>query len=164
MGLKRRTASGLGAAIALVGVSTGVAFGAVQRATLTPQQAPGGASVTIHVETTTRLDGTRPGTLMMVGVVAFETSPSAFHCDEIAGSADVGEMTWQSGTVEFGDGVYDGFVGDATFAVPDVPPGSYYLGESIAALGTGCHIFATLEVTSGQLPDTAMPSPATHRP
>jgi len=40
--------------------------------------------------------------------------------------------------------------------VPDVPPGSYYLGETIAVVGVRCHTFAGFEVTAGQLPDTAM--------
>ncbi len=158
MGRSWRTAGGLGAVITLAAISTGVALGAVQRATLTPQEAPAGASVTIHVETTARQAGTRPGILIMVAVAAFETSPPADQCDEIAGSAAVAEMTWQSGAVAFGDGVYDGYVGDATFVVPALPPGSYYLGENVAFIGTGCHIFATLEVTSGLLPDTAMMS------
>jgi hypothetical protein len=157
---KRRTAGGLGAMIALGAISTGVVLGAVQRATLTPQEAPSGASVTIHVETTSRQEGIRPGTLIMVPAGALDVrGASASQCDEHAGSAAVSEMTWETGLVAFGDGVYDGFIGDATFIVPAVLPGSYQLGENVAFIGTGCHIFARFEVTSGQLPDTAMALP-----
>lgn len=157
---KRRTAGGLGAVIALAAISTGVVLGAVQRATVTPQEAPPGATVTIQVETTARQEGIRPGTLIMVPAAAFDVRGAfASQCDQNAGSTAVGEMTWATGNVAFGDGIYEGFVGDATFIVPAVPPGSYQLGENVAFVGTGCHIFARFEVTSGQLPDTAMTSP-----
>lgn len=153
-----RIARALGALVVLAAISTGVVLGAVQRATLIPNEAPAGTSATIHVETTARIGGTQPGTLVMLPATAFEASPSAFHCDEIAGAAAVGEMTWRPGAVAFGDSVYDGYVGDATFMVPAVPPGSYHLGENIAAMGTGCHVYAAFEVTAGQLPNTAMPA------
>jgi len=156
MGRRGRIAGGVGAAIGVATISAGIALGAVQRAILSVEEAPGGAEVTIQVATTARGAQTRPGTLIIVPTAAFDASPSALQCEEIAGSAVVGEMTWQAGPVAFGDGVYDGFIGDAVFTVPDVPAGSYYLAESIAARGTGCHVFAAFDVTPGQLPDTAM--------
>lgn len=161
MGWKRRTAGVSGAVVVLSAISTGIVLGAVQRGTLTPQEAPPGAAVQIHVETTARWEGTLAANLFMVPAATIDAKgASASHCDEIAGSTSVGEMTWQTGAVAFGDGVYDGFIGDATFVVPAVPSGSYRLGENSPAIGSGCHVYATLEVTSGQLPDTALPSRA----
>ena len=151
-----RLAGGVSAAMIVAALGTGVVLGAVQRATLTLQAAPTGTIVSLHVETTARLDGTQPGTLVIVPADALDASPSGLDCDEIAGSAAVGEMTWQTAIVAFGEGVYEGFAGDATLIVPAVPPGSYYLGETIPVLGNRCHSFAAFEVTAGQLPDTAM--------
>ena len=157
MGRRGRTTGGFAALIALSAISTGVVLGAVQRATLTPQESPPGTTVQIHVETTARWQEMMPATLFMVPVATIDVrGASAYHCDDIAGSAAVGEMTWQAGAVTFGDGVYEGFIGEATFVVPAVPSGSYRLGENSPAIGSGCHVYATLEVTSGQLPDTAM--------
>jgi hypothetical protein len=159
VGWKWRTIGRLGAVVALSAISTEVVLGAVQRGTLTPQEAPPGATVQIHVETTARWEEARPASLMMVPAATIDVrGASASQCDEIAGSATVGEMTWQAGAVAFGDGVYDGFIGDATFIVPAVPSGPYRLGENSPAVGSGCHVYATLEVTSGQLPNTAVTS------
>ena len=152
----RPIAAAVSAALLIGAMATGVVLGAVQRATLTVQAAPAGTTVTLNVETTTRLDGSRPGTLVIVPAHALDISPSGLDCDEIAGSVALGEMSWHTAAVAFGEGVYDGFVGTATFTVPAVPPGQYYLGETIAVLGNRCHTFAAFEVSTGQLPDTAM--------
>ena len=52
---------------------------------------------------------------------------------------------------------YEGEIGQATFTVPDLPAETYRIAESIDAEGTGCHVFASIEVVR-QLPDTALPA------
>lgn len=67
-------------------------------------------------------------------------------------------MTWDAATIEFQGASYPGFVAQAAFIVPDVPVGSYLLGETLNGVtGTGCHVFTPFEVV---LPDTAMTRPA----
>jgi len=155
VGRRRRVVLLAAAAFSLVALSTGDALAAVQRATLSAERAPAGSPVTLRVEATARFAGAEPGTLFMVPQPAIDRSPSARHCDEIADSQAVSEMAWRMGRVTFGDYTYDGYIGDASFTLPAVPAGSYYLAENGVAINAGCHPFATFEVTGGQLPDTA---------
>ena len=155
MGRRRRGVLLAAAAFTLVALSTGDALAAVQRATLSAERAPAGSPVTLRVEATARFAGAEPGTLFMVPQPALDRSPPARHCDEIAGSQAVSEMAWRMGRVTFGESTYDGYIGEATFTVPAIPAGSYYLAENSVATNAGCHPYATLEVTGGQLPDTA---------
>lgn len=52
MGRRGRIAGGVGASIGVATISAGIALGAVQRAILSVEEAPGGAEVTIQVATT----------------------------------------------------------------------------------------------------------------
>jgi hypothetical protein len=58
--------------------------------------------------------------------------------------------------VEFEGALYEGVVGGATFTVPDLPIDTYRIAEAIDVVGTGCHVFALIEVVAS-LPDTALP-------
>lgn len=154
----KRVIGALSAAVAVLALSTGVVLGAVQRASLTVQAAPAGTVVTLHVEATARFAGADPGILMLVPKLALDAAAPGMQCEAITGSAMIADMTWRTGEVTFGVETYDGFIGDATFTVPSVPPAAYYLAEPIDARGTGCHPFANFTVTTGQLPDTAVSS------
>ena len=150
-----------GVVIATVSVliGTGIVRAAVQRTELEPAAAPTGTTVTMHVETTARFDGTQPGTVYLFLVDVFDSSPSELHCDGLDGAVAVGELTWQTGPVTFGEYAGEGFIGDMTFVVPAIAVGTYYLGENIPARNTGCQRLADFSVTSGSLPNTALPVP-----
>jgi hypothetical protein len=146
-------------AIASLAFGSGTARAAVQRADLSPAVGPTGTTVTMHVETTARWHGTETETVYLFLADVLRSSPSELHCDELAGALPVGDMTWHVGPVTFGAYSGEGFIGDMTFVVPDVVHGSYYLGENIQAVGTGCHPFGEFTVASASLPNTALPAP-----
>jgi hypothetical protein len=133
-----------------------IARAAVQRAVVEPEAAPVGAVISIHVETTSRFGGVAPGTIYLIPVAAEQSTPDAAHCDAIPGTIALGDMTWRSGLVEFGVGVYEGFIGDAAFEVPASPPGRYHIGEASPAINEGCHMYAIFTISDPAVPNTAM--------
>ena len=150
------------AAALVIAIGAQPSLAAFQNVQVSPASGPVGIQVTMHAEMSHRWRGTNPGTLVLVGQAALTAEPSASHCEEIPGALEVAAMTWEAAAIEFQGLPYEGYVGDATFTVPEVPTGTYYLAESIDATGTGCHVFASFEVTAG-LPNTAMscgPRPA----
>jgi hypothetical protein len=63
-------------------------------------------------------------------------------------------------SVEFEGASHPGHVAEATFVIPEVSLGVYYLAESIEAEGSGCHVFAPVGI-GVDLPDTAIGRPTT---
>lgn len=110
----------------------------------------------MRVEISARSAGSLPSPLVLLGKGSFDDSPSSADCEQIPGASVAGETTWEVATIEFEGVAYTGVPGEAAFTVPDVPPGLYYLAESIDATGTGCHVFMSFEVTDAALPDTAI--------
>lgn len=147
--------AGIVVSLAAFALTATVALAAVQRATLSVAAAPPGAEVTLRVDTTARIARTDEGLLLLVPVADFEAAAAAARCEAIDGSTELAAMAWRAETVEFSGTSYPGFVGEATFIVPEVPAGTYSLAESSDARGTGCHIFAAFSVTAAALPDTA---------
>ena len=158
----RSVATALVAAGFAIAVSAQPSLAAFQNVELSPRTGPAGTQVTMHAEMSARVGGPLAGALVLVGEAALGAEPSISHCEEVPGARVVAEMIWKSAAIEFQGQPYSGYVSDTAFTVPDVPNGTYHLAESIDATGTGCHVFATFEVTAG-LPDTAMsygPRPA----
>ena len=101
-------------------------------------------------------DGSATRALFMIPSGTFGDSPESLPCEVIGGAVEVGQTRWQDGTVEYEGASYAGVIGEATFSIPQLAVDTYWLAESIAARGTGCHIFMLIEVVAG-LPDMAIP-------
>ena len=158
----RSIAAAFVAAAFVIAISSQPSLAAFQNVEVSPAAGPAGTRVTMHAEMNHRWRGALAGTLVLVGQAALAAEPSISHCEDVPGARVVAEMTWLATAIEFQGLPYEGYVSDTTFIVPDVPTGTYHLAESIDATGTGCHVFASFEVTAG-LPDTAMscgPRPA----
>jgi hypothetical protein len=146
------------AALVLVAATVGTSRAAFQVVDLSAETVVPGMVVTMRVEMSGRLVGTEPAALFLIPSGTFGDSPELLRCEQVGRAIEVGETHWQFGTVEFEGASYDGVIGEATFTVPDLPADLYRIAESIDAEGTGCHIFALIEVVA-QLPNTAIPVP-----
>jgi hypothetical protein len=153
-----RSRVGTSAAVGLVlAAAAGTALGAVQVVELSAQRVLPSTVVTMHVAMTAREAGTESGALFMIPSGTFGDSPESLPCEKVGGAVEVGrQIKWTVGTVEYEGMSYAGVTGEATFTVPHVAVGTYWLAESIEARGTGCHIFASIDVVA-ELPDTALP-------
>jgi hypothetical protein len=116
--MRRRLVHGSVAAIVGVMAMNSSALAVVQRAILSADAAPSGATVTMRVETTFRWGGTAPGVLILVPRDAHSEAGDAAQCTDIPGAVAVGQMTWRAADVVFAGTSYPGFVGRVHFAVP----------------------------------------------
>jgi len=148
------TSGALGIVLAAATVGSSVA--AVQVVELSAQRVLPAMVVTLRIAMTAREAGTEPGALFIIPSGTFGDSPESLPCEVIGGAVEVGQIRWQDGTVEYEGASYAGVIGEATFTIPQLAVDTYRLAESIAARGTGCHIFTLIEVVAG-LPDTAIP-------
>jgi hypothetical protein len=144
------------AALVLVAATPGASLAAFQIVELSAETVVPGTTVTMHVEMT-RVAGTEPSSLFLIPSGTFGDSPSHESCEDVARAVEVGETHWQTGMVEFEGTLYEGVIGGATFRVPDLPADTYRIAETIDVRGTGCHIFAVIQVVAA-LPDTALRS------
>lgn len=135
--------------------AAGTTRAAVQIVELSAQRVVPGTVVTMRIAITAREAGTEPGALFMIPSGTFGDSPESLHCEDVGRAVKVGQTHWEAGTVEYQGTSYPGFAGEATFTVPELPVDTYRLAESIDALGTGCHVFTSIEVVA-ELPDTAI--------
>lgn len=156
--MRRRLVHGSVAAIVGVMAMNSSALAVVQRAILSADAAPSGATVTMRVETTFRWGGTAPGVLILVPRDAHSEAGDAAQCTDIPGAVAVGQMTWRAADVVFAGTSYPGFVGRVHFAVPSLSVGPYYLAEDLGAVGSRCHIYAEFTLTAGGVPDSAVPT------
>lgn len=156
--MSSRSRVGTIAAVGLVlaAAAAGTALGSVQVVELSAQRVLPGTVVTMHVAITAREAGTESGALFMIHSGTFGDSPESLPCEKVGGAVEVGQIEWTVGTVEYEGMSYAGVTGEATFTVPHVAVGTYWLAESIEARGTGCHIFTSIDVVA-ELPDTALP-------
>jgi hypothetical protein len=145
-------------AIAIVVLTASPTIAAVQEIVLNVARGSPGTSVSLHVEMSSR-EGTEPGTLYLVPQAAFDLGPYNRNCDQIPGTVALGDMAFHREIVEISGWTGDGYVGEATFTVPPVAVGAYYLSVAITARGDGCHVFGGFTVTATGLPDTALPGP-----
>jgi hypothetical protein len=152
--VRRVLASGA-LALVVASAAAGPSRAAVQVVELSAERATVGAVVTLTVAITGREAGTAAAPLFVIPSGTFGDSPEAIRCESVPRAVDVGTTQWRAGSVDYEGASYAGFVGEATFTVPDVPPDTYRLAESIDARGTGCHIFTTIEIVAA-LPDTAV--------
>ena len=153
---RRLTASSVFLAIIMAAASPGSAAAAVQEIILSSEQAAPGASVSIRIEMSARIEGTQPGTLYLIPQTAFDEGPFNRHCAQVPGTVDLVDLAWRQQTVDISEWSGDGYVAESSFTVPQVSTGAYYLGEAIPARGTGCHVFRSFGVTASGLPDTAV--------
>lgn len=144
-------------AIVMGALATTPAIAAVQELTLSLTAAGPGASISLRVEMSAR-DGTYSGSLYLVPQAAFDVGPFDRICEQVPGTIALGDLAFHRETVEISAWTGEGYVAQTTFTVPTAAAGHYYLSETIAARGTGCHVFGAFTVTERSLPDTALPS------
>jgi hypothetical protein len=144
-------AAGLVLAVAAVGTS----LGAVDVVELSAQQVVPGSVVTLRVATTASEVRGESGALFMIPSGTFGDSPESLRCEQVGRAVEVGQIQWTAGTVEYEGESDAGVTGEVTFTVPQLAVDTYRLAETIEARGTGCHIFALIEVVA-ELPDTSL--------
>ena len=145
------------AALVLAAAAVGTSLGAVDVVELSAHQVVPGSTVTLRVATTASEVRGETGALFMIPSGTFGDSPESLRCEQVGGAVEVGQIRWTAGTVEYDGTSYAGVTGDITFVVPPLAAGTYRLAESVTSRGTGCHIFASIDV-GVELPDTALPS------
>ena len=147
----------LAIATVIAALATTPAIAAVQELTLSLTAAGSGASVSLRVEMSAR-DATSSGSLYLVPQAAFDVGPFDRSCEQVPGTVALGDLNFHRETVEISAWTGEGYVAQTTFTVPTAAAGDYYLSETIAARGTGCHVFGAFTVTAASLPDTALPA------
>jgi hypothetical protein len=144
------------AGLALAAAAAGTSLGAVDVVEISAQRVIPGSVVTLRVATTASEVRGESGALFMIPSGTFGDSPESLRCEQVGRAVEVGQIHWTAGTVEYAGASYAGVTGEVTFTVPQLPVDTYRLAESITARGTGCHIFAVIDVVA-ELPDTALP-------
>lgn len=156
MGFRWRVGTSGAAGLVLAAAAVGTSLGAVDVVELSAQQVVPGSVVTLRVATTATEVRGESGALFMIPSGTFGDSPESLRCEQVGRAVEVGQIHWTAGTVEYEGASYLGVIGEVTFTVPQLAVDTYRLAESITSRGTGCHIFASIEVVA-ELPDTALP-------
>jgi hypothetical protein len=152
--LRPRFIVGGSAGVILAVASAGAALGAVQVVEVSAQRVLPGTVMTMSVATTSSVLAASDR-IFMIPSGTWGDSPDDLLCEQVGRAIEVGQIVWQTGTVQYQGATYEGFEGHSTFVVPDVPEDTYRLAQTIHTRGTGCHVYTAIEVVA-ELPDTAL--------